>query len=90
VWQPLPIRLSAFYFLKLLRSVGWKFYILFVILNVIDFVVIALFFPETKGKGLEEMVVIFGNEVDVKQVLDTSVQSDAKFSTDKRDHEHEP
>ncbi|KAF5327163.1 hypothetical protein D9619_004540 [Psilocybe cf. subviscida] len=48
-----------------IQRVGWKFYILFIILNLIDCVLIALFFPETKGKTLEEMNEVFG---DVKQV----------------------
>lgn len=32
-----------------MNNVGWKYYLLFIILNAIDFVVIALLFPETKG-----------------------------------------
>jgi len=46
-----------------LARVQWKFYILFVCLNMIDFIIIALFFPETKGKTLEEMNRVFGDEV---------------------------
>ncbi|KAH7907275.1 general substrate transporter [Hygrophoropsis aurantiaca] len=53
-----------------LADVGYKFYILFVCLNAFDFVMIAMFFPETKGKSLEEMAVIFGDEVDARQVLE--------------------
>lgn len=33
-----------------MANVGWKFYLLFVFLNVVDFILIAVFFPETKGK----------------------------------------
>lgn len=32
-----------------MNSIGWKYYLLFILLNTVDFVVIALFFPETKG-----------------------------------------
>lgn len=32
-----------------MANVGWKFYILFVVLNFVDMIVIAIFFPETKG-----------------------------------------
>lgn len=35
-----------------MANVGWKFYLLFVCLNAVDFIAIALFFPETKGKSL--------------------------------------
>ncbi|KAF8121805.1 sugar transporter [Boletus edulis] len=52
-----------------LANVGWKFYLLFVFLNAVDLILIAIFFPETKGKSLEEMGVVFGDEVDAKHVL---------------------
>lgn len=32
-----------------INNISWKFYLLFIILNFIDFIIIALFFPETKG-----------------------------------------
>lgn len=35
-----------------LARVQWKFYLLFICLNFIDFIIIALFFPETKCKLL--------------------------------------
>jgi len=53
-----------------MNNVGWKYYLLFILLNAIDFVVIALFFPETKGKTLEEMGEIFGDDVDAHAVLE--------------------
>jgi len=53
-----------------IQNVSWKFYILFICLNAIDFVVIALFFPETKGKSLEDMAQVFGDEVDLSAVHD--------------------
>ncbi|KAF9009839.1 general substrate transporter [Hymenopellis radicata] len=51
-------------------NVGWKFYLLFILLNFCDFVVILFFFPETKGKTLEQMAAVFGDEIDNRQVLD--------------------
>lgn len=84
-------------------NIGWKFYMLFVALNAVDFVVITLFFPETKGvlllpyfhlsadrilgKTLEEMASIFGDEVDVAEVLGTHGKD--KDSTEKHDYVHE-
>ncbi|OBZ72476.1 High-affinity glucose transporter [Grifola frondosa] len=38
---------------------------IFICLNFFDFIVIALFFPETKGRTLEQMAEVFGDEVDV-------------------------
>ncbi|KAG6833374.1 hypothetical protein H0H87_007991 [Tephrocybe sp. NHM501043] len=34
-----------------MERIGWKFYMLFVALNFVDLIAIALFFPETKGKA---------------------------------------
>jgi sugar porter (SP) family MFS transporter len=43
-------------------NIGWKFYMLFVVLNAIDFSIITAFFPETKGRNLEsEMDEVFGD-----------------------------
>ncbi|KFY29291.1 hypothetical protein V491_00113 [Pseudogymnoascus sp. VKM F-3775] len=44
-------------------SVGWKYYSLFICTNVLGAVVVFMFFPETKGKSLEEIAAIFGDEV---------------------------
>lgn len=32
-----------------LQNVGWRFYMLFICLNFVDFIAIFFFFPETKG-----------------------------------------
>ncbi|KAF8199532.1 sugar transporter [Pholiota molesta] len=44
-----------------IQNDGWRFYMLFVVLNFVDLVAIVLFFPETKGKTLEEMDQVFGD-----------------------------
>lgn len=49
--------------------ITWKFYVLFICLNAVSFVCILLFFPETKGKSLEEMAEVFGDQVDTQAVL---------------------
>ncbi|KAI3605907.1 mfs sugar [Moniliophthora roreri] len=50
-------------------NIGYKFYLVFVCLNFADLIVITLFFPETKGKTLEEMNQVFGDAIDSQQVL---------------------
>ncbi|KAJ8074284.1 hypothetical protein PM082_012594 [Marasmius tenuissimus] len=52
-----------------LDTIKYKFYIVFVVVNLVDFFIIYLFFPETKGKTLEEMNAVFGDEIDAQQVL---------------------
>ncbi|KAF6821083.1 sugar transporter [Colletotrichum sojae] len=44
-----------------LAEVGWKYYILFILTNAICAVIFALFYPETRGKSLEEIDEIFGD-----------------------------
>jgi hypothetical protein len=36
-----------------IENISWKYHILFICPNALDFIVIALFFPETKGKTPE-------------------------------------
>ncbi|RDB25726.1 High-affinity glucose transporter [Hypsizygus marmoreus] len=63
-----------------MTNVKWKFYMLFVSLNLVDFIIIALFFPETKGKTLEEMNAVFGDEIDTTRVSAEKSSSDEKGS----------
>ncbi|KAF9259393.1 sugar transporter, partial [Marasmius fiardii PR-910] len=51
-----------------LDKIKYKFYIVFVCVNLADFVLITLFFPETKGTTLEEMNEVFGDVVDTSRV----------------------
>ncbi|PSS03516.1 hypothetical protein PHLCEN_2v3984 [Hermanssonia centrifuga] len=66
-----------------IANISWKYYLVFICLNAIDFVIIILFFPETKGKTLEEMAVVFGDEVDL-----SVVHQDEKMDHDKPDIVH--
>jgi sugar porter (SP) family MFS transporter len=62
-----------------LAKVGWKFYLLFVFLNLADFIAITMFFPETKGKSLEDMNEVFGDAVEHRRGNVNEVQ-DSKHS----------
>ena len=44
-------------------EVGYKYYSLFICTNLLGAVVVFFIFPETKGKSLEEIAHIFGEEV---------------------------
>ncbi|KAJ3537977.1 hypothetical protein NM688_g6585 [Phlebia brevispora] len=54
-----------------INNISWKYYLVFICLNAVDFVIITLFFPETKGKTLEDMAEIFGDEVDLSALHDS-------------------
>jgi hypothetical protein len=47
-----------------LAAIGWKYYIVYVVLLVSYGLVIFFFYPETKGRTLEEISVVFGDAPD--------------------------
>ena len=64
-------------------EVGYKYYSLFICTNLIGAIVVFLIFPETKGKTLEEIAHIFGDEVIVAD-LET-----VREKIDKKEDDHE-
>ncbi|KAJ7195653.1 general substrate transporter [Mycena pura] len=48
----------------------YRFYILFVCTNIANALIVFFFFPETKGKSLEEMDAVFGDQV-IPHALET-------------------
>lgn len=42
---------------------GWKYYIFFICSNVFSAAVVFFFYPETKGKSLEQMDEVFGDQM---------------------------
>ncbi|KAJ7157587.1 general substrate transporter [Mycena crocata] len=66
-----------------LARLQYKFYIVFVVANIVNALVVIFFFPETKGKSLEEMDAVFGDQViphalETKQVHNVGVEEDEK------------
>jgi hypothetical protein len=57
-------------------QVGWKYYLLFIILTAINIPIIWAFFPETKGLALEEVGEKFGDNVVVRLTNITTEQRD--------------
>lgn len=47
------------------NSIGWKYYLIFIIVPLFGAAIMALFYPETKGLALEEIAAKFGDEVAV-------------------------
>lgn len=47
-----------------MKALGWKYYILFCVIDALFFVAVWFLFPETKGKSLEEVAMVFDKEKD--------------------------
>lgn len=45
-----------------LDNIGWKYYLVFVVLLLVILVTIYFFYPETKGFSLEEIAIIFDGD----------------------------
>jgi hypothetical protein len=72
------------------NDIGWKYYILFIVVCSAMIPLIAFKFPETKGLGLEEIGALFGDEVALdlthlseseKQELDARLQQTLSANT---------
>lgn len=73
---------------KGLGQLGWKYYFVFVAINVgITFPTVYFFFPETKQKTLEEIDNLFGGHIDTAEVL---AKKQEKLKQDTTTVEHVP
>lgn len=66
-------------------EVGYKYYSLFICTNLIGAIVVFFIFPETKGKSLEEIAQIFGDEVIVADL--TKAQEKIAHEDEVGEHE---
>jgi hypothetical protein len=69
-------------------SIGWKYYLIFIILSVISVVWVYFYLPETKGIPLEEMGRLFGDEVAVYQADIHSVPKTDELMVEHHDGTH--
>ena len=56
---------SALTLSQAFATIGWKFYLVFIIISGLGFFVVMFFLPETKGIPLEEMAKLFGDTEDI-------------------------
>jgi len=49
-----------------ISTISWRYYLVFICLTFLSIIVIYFFYPETKGRSLEELAAVFGDPVAVK------------------------
>ncbi len=68
-WSLCVLFISAMIYLEAaptaLAEVGWKYFLLFIVLTLLNVIFIWWYFPETKGLSLEEIGEVFGDDVAV-------------------------
>jgi MFS family permease len=63
-------------------NIGWKYYIVFIVTNILAGVVFLVFFPETKGLSLEEMAILFGDDVIVAPSSEEAIRRGLQRTVD--------
>jgi MFS family permease len=60
-----------------LKNIGWRYFIIFIVLTFLSIIIIYFWFPDTKGKSLEEVAALFGDE-DLVVVYQRDIHIDAE------------
>lgn len=60
-----------------LEAIGWKYYLVFVVILAIMLVTVYFLYPETRGYTLEQMAVIFDGEDSAAGILVNEKMEDA-------------
>ena len=56
-----------------LEAIGWKYYIVFIVVLILFGLTAHFYYPETRGHSLEQMAVIFdGDDAEVAPVAETA------------------
>ncbi|PSN67618.1 general substrate transporter [Corynespora cassiicola Philippines] len=58
-----------------MKALGWRYYILFVVIDALFFIAVWFLFPETKGKSLEEVAKVFDKDGDGRLIDAAKVEA---------------
>ncbi|KAF2423403.1 general substrate transporter [Tothia fuscella] len=77
-----------------IATIGWKYFIVFICLTACTVVIIYFYYPETKGRSLEELAELFGDPVAVHLTMATEEEKrhldmDIKTEELRMEHVHE-
>ena len=68
-------------------NLGWKYFIVYIATNLLNVVFAYLYFPETKGKSLEEIGLLFGDKnVRMPMIEDPLQKGNAEHLEGANDH----
>jgi len=57
-----------------IRTIGWKYYLVYACIGAIIPVVVFFYFPETKGRTLEELDIMFKQVPSIREIVRVSQQ----------------
>lgn len=57
-----------------IRTIGWKYYLVYACIGTIIPVVVFFYFPETKGRTLEELDIMFTQVPSIREIVKVSQQ----------------
>lgn len=77
-----------------ITNIGWKYFVVFICLTAVTVAVIYFYYPETKGRSLEELAELFGDPVVVHLTTATEdekrqLDMDIKTEEIRLEHVHE-
>lgn len=58
-----------------IRTIGWKYYIVYACVGAIIPIVVFFYFPETKGRTLEELDIMFKQVPSIREIVKVSQQT---------------
>ena len=66
-----------------LEAIGYRYFYLFMVLNILDGTIFWLFYPETRGKTLEQIGALFGDQVLIQnnEIMSTSSDNNKEPDT---------
>lgn len=57
-----------------IRTIGWKYYLVYACIGATIPIVVFLYFPETKGRTLEELDIMFKQIPSIREIVKVSQQ----------------
>ena len=63
-----------------LERIGWKYYFVFLVMLILLSITVYFFYPETRGRTLEQMAVIFDGDAEIPSPSEMAARSQSIVS----------